>query len=185
MIKIENTIITDDLLNVRFYCDLKACHGACCIEGDAGAPLDEEEVSILEDHIDKIKPFMSPEGIGVVETIGVFDYDMTGKFCTPLVNDRECAFVVTDESRIARCAIEIAYKEGKIKFQKPISCHLYPVRITSYDSFDAVNYHKWHICQKALDNGWLNNVPLYEFLKDALLRKYGRKWFNSLLKALK
>lgn len=185
MIKIDNTIVSDDLLNVRFCCDLNACKGECCVDGDAGAPLDEEEISILEDHIDKIKPYMSPESMVVVERMGVFDYDMTGKFCTPLVNDRECVFVVFDEFKIARCAIEMAYKEGKIKFQKPVSCHLYPVRITCYDSFDAVNYHKWHICQKALDNGARNNIPLYEFLKDALLRKYGRQWYNSLLKALK
>jgi hypothetical protein len=123
MIVIENTIVSDDLSRVRFACDLKKCFGACCIEGDAGAPLEMDEVSLLEDHIESIKPFMEPGGIEAVEKNGVFDYDSTRTMVTPLVNDIECAFVYF-EDRIARCAIEKAYDEQKINFRKPISCHL-------------------------------------------------------------
>lgn len=150
------------------------------MDGDAGAPLDEEEISILEDCFDEIKPYMTSEGIEQVEQSGVFDYDMFGHYVTPLVNDRECAFVY-HENEIAFCAIEKAYKEGKIPFVKPVSCHLYPVRISKYKDFDAVNYHEWHICKPALINGKIQNVPLYIFLKDSLIRKYSEQWYRELV----
>jgi len=180
MIAIEKTLISDDLRDIRFICDLEKCHGACCVEGDAGAPLEEEEISLLEDEIQEIKPFMTADGIEVIEKNGVFDYDMFGHFVTPLVHDRECAFVYFEEG-IARCAIEKAFQEGKIPFAKPVSCHLYPVRIGKYKDFEAVNYHEWHICHEALRKGKMNNVPLVVFLKDALVRKFGEAWYNQLL----
>ncbi len=180
MIAIDKTLISIELGSIYFACDLSACKGQCCVDGDAGAPLDEEEISILEDCFDEIKPYMTPEGIEQVELYGVFDYDMNGDYVTPLVNSRECAFVYRDNG-IAFCAIEKAWKEGKISFQKPISCHLYPVRISKYKDFDAVNYHEWHICKPALLNGKKNDVPLYVFLKDSLIRKYGEGWYQELV----
>lgn len=183
MIAIDETLISDDLGKVCFVCDLSACKGQCCVDGDAGAPLDEEEIGILEDCLDEIKPFMTAEGIAQVEENGVFDYDMFGHFVTPLVNGRECAFVY-HENGIALCAIEKAYKEGKISFLKPISCHLYPVRLSKYNNFDAVNYHEWHICKPALINGKKLDVPLYVFLKDSLIRKYGEAWYNELVDSI-
>ena len=183
MIAIDQTLISDELGSIRFACDLPACKGQCCVDGDAGAPLDEEEISILEDNIDEIKPYMTPEGIEQVESTGVFDYDMFGMYVTPLVNGRECAFVYR-ENGIALCAIEKAYKEGKTTFLKPVSCHLYPVRISKYNDFDAVNYNEWHICKPALLNGKKNNIPLYIFLKDSLIRKYGEDWYNELVDSL-
>jgi hypothetical protein len=179
MIAIDQTLISDDLGSICFACDLSACKGECCVDGDAGAPLDEEEIGILEDCLDEIKPYMTAEGIAQVEAGGVFDYDMFGHFVTPLVNDRECAFVYRSDG-IAFCAIEKACKEGKISFLKPVSCHLYPVRISLYNDFDAVNYHEWHICRPALLNGKRKQVPLYEFLKDSLIRKYGEDWYREL-----
>lgn len=184
MIHIENTIISDDIADCFFCCDITVCKGACCVEGDAGAPLDEEEISVLEDIIDEVKPYMAEGGIKVVEKYGVFDYDVTGNFCTPLVNDKECAFVVFDDRQIAHCAIEKAYNDKKITFRKPVSCHLYPVRINKYDSFEAVNYHKWFVCHSAVANGEKNKIPLFDFLRDPLIRNYGRKWYNELLRKI-
>jgi hypothetical protein len=153
------------------------------VEGDAGAPLEEEEISLLEDYIGKVKLFMVPKGIQEVEKTGVFDYDADGKFVTPLVNGNECCYVYY-EGGIARCAIEKAFQEKRIPFPKPLSCHLYPARIKSVGNQDAVNYHKWSICNKALENGMKFKLPLYRFLEEALIRKYGRAWYNKLVKLL-
>lgn len=183
MIILEEIMISDHLRNVHFCCDLQQCKGACCVEGDAGAPLEEEEISLLEDYIETIKLFMVPKGIREVEKTGVFDYDAEGKFVTPLVNGNECCYVYLEEG-IARCAIEKAFQEKVIPFPKPLSCHLYPVRIKPVGNQDAVNYHKWHICNKALENGMKLKTPLYRFLEEALIRKYGRSWYNKLAKLL-
>jgi hypothetical protein len=179
MIIIDNTSVSDDLYLVRFCCHLERCQGACCVAGDAGAPLEEEEISVMEDELDRFKPYMTDRGIKTIEDIGVFDYDLFGKFVTPLINDGECAFA-NFSGGIAYCAIEKAYFEGKTKFRKPVSCHLYPVRITSYETFDAVNYQKWNICKPALKLGNKEGIPLYKFLKEALIRRYGMEWYQKL-----
>jgi hypothetical protein len=183
MFALEHTLISDDLKEVFFCCNLEKCMGACCVEGDAGAPLEEEEISLLEDHIEKVKPFMMPGGIMEVEQTGVFDYDADGRFVTPLVSGRECVYVFF-ENGIARCAIEQAYREHKIPFPKPVSCHLYPVRLSHTGFDEAVNYHKWHICKPALTRGHNENIPLYQFLEGALIRKFGRTWYNRLSRLL-
>jgi hypothetical protein len=184
MISLPHTLVSDDLKEVFFCCDLEKCKGACCVEGDAGAPLEEEEISLLEDHIGDIRPFMLPGGINEVDRTGVFDYDADGRFVTPLVAGRECVFVFF-ENGIVRCAIEQAYREKKIPFPKPVSCHLYPVRL-SHTGFDvAVNYHKWHICKPALARGHKEHLPLYQFLAEALIRKFGRTWYNRLSRLLR
>lgn len=184
MIALDNTLNSDDLHKVCFVCDLLKCKGACCVEGDAGAPLEEYEIAELEDNLDYIKPFMRAEGITEVENLGVFDYDDFGQYVTPLINGAECAFVVFDEKGIAACAIEKAWETGASSFRKPVSCHLYPVRISRYQDFDAVNYHEWHICKPALKLGKELGVPLYVFLKDSLIRKYGEKWYNNLVESI-
>ena len=179
MIVIDDKTVSDDLVDVNFVCNLKKCKGACCVEGDAGAPLSEEEISLLEDSLDEVKPHMTKKGLTVVEEMGVFEYDMAGEFVTPLVNGRECAFANFTDG-IAWCAIEKAFDEGKIKFQKPVSCHLYPIRITSYETYDAINYHEWPICRMALVHGRRLGVPLYKFLKYPLIRRYGEAWYLEL-----
>ena len=153
------------------------------MEGDAGAPLDEAEISELEDYIDRIKPYMHKDGISVVEKSGVFDYDMNGEYVTPLIADKDCAFVYY-ENDIARCAIEKAFEEKKIGFRKPLSCHLYPIRIKKYGESEAVNYHAWHICKPACVKGKDINLPLYKFLKDPMIRKYGEEWYYKLLEVI-
>jgi hypothetical protein len=184
MIFLENTIVSDPVQTVRFACDLVKCKGACCVEGDAGAPLEEEEISFLEDHLDEIKPYMLPGGLSEVEANGVFDYDAAGNLVTPLVKGRECAFVYY-ENGITRCAIEKAFREGKIPAGKPVSCHLYPIRIQRLKTNDAINYHRWPICDHALERGAKENIPLYRFLEDALVRKYGREWYEKLVSLLR
>ncbi|HPX34564.1 MAG TPA: DUF3109 family protein [Bacteroidales bacterium] len=183
MIPIDNTIVSDNLAEIKFVCDLKKCKGACCVEGDFGAPLLEEEIGLIEDDIEVIKPFMTEAGIKTIDLYGVFDYDFSGEFVTPLVNGCECAFAnFTDD--IAWCAIEKAYEAGVTRFRKPVSCHLYPVRISTRQSFDAVNYHEWGICRPALINGKRLGIPLYKFLKEALIRRYGKTWYSKLEKKI-
>ena len=182
MIAINDTLVSEELKTVYFSCDLSQCRGDCCVEGDAGAPLEEEEISVLEDYIDEIKPYMATEGRAVIEKNGVFDYDAGGEYVTPLVNDRECAFVYF-ENGISYCAIEKAWMEGKINFQKPISCHLYPVRLSKLKLHTAVNYDRWDICKMALIKGKRDNMPLYKFLKTPLTRKFGEAWYRKLEEA--
>ncbi len=183
MIIVDDIFVTDDIKDVYFSCNLKACHGDCCVEGDAGAPLEEEEISILEDYLDEIKPYMTPQGIAIVEENGVFDYDIDGEYVTPLVNNRECAFVYFEKG-IALCAIEKAWTERKIKFQKPVSCHLYPVRLDKVGDKTAVNYHRWSICVPAIKYGHHTGTPLYRYLQTPLERKFGKTWYSKLVKTI-
>lgn len=184
MIRIDDTLISDHLVEVKFCCDLAACKGVCCVEGDAGAPLEDHEFYIIEDNLEEIKPYMRPEGLKVVEENGIFDYDSEGQLVTPLVNDKECAFVYF-ENDIAFCAIEKAFNEKKIDFQKPISCHLYPIRISHLKDKVALNYHKWNVCDPARKKGNDIGLPLYKFLKDPLTRMFGETWYHELEKVAK
>ncbi|MDD5570249.1 MAG: DUF3109 family protein [Bacteroidales bacterium] len=181
MIPIDNTIVSDNLFENLFVCNLSECKGICCIEGEAGAPLEEEEVSIIQDIFEKVKPYMTKRGIEEIVKNGVFSYDENGELGTALINGKECAFVYI-ESGISKCSIEKAYKEKKINFQKPISCHLFPVRIKKYKKYDAVNFEKWHICKSAHAHGKKLNIPVFKFLKKPLIRKYGKEWFEELEK---
>lgn len=184
MIAIDNTLISEDLLDKKFVCDLNACKGACCVLGDSGAPLDKDELPILEKILDKVKPYMVKKGIKAIEKKGPYVIDSDGDYTTTLVSEgAECAFVYFDETQIAKCAIEKAYYEGKIDWKKPISCHLYPVRIGKHKNYDAVNYSKWDICKPACDCGAKLDVPVYKFLKEPLIRKYGKEWFKQLEKS--
>jgi hypothetical protein len=180
MIIVGNTLVSEDIADVRFACDCDACLGGCCIEGDAGAPLLESEISDITRHIEHIKPFMSAEGINVITQSGLVAIDPEEVRGTPLINGRECAFVIY-RGKVAMCAIEKAWEQKKIPFRKPVSCHLYPIRTINYTDFEAVNYHKWDICKQALLNGREKNIYLFQFLKDALIRKYGEAWYEELV----
>ncbi len=180
MIQLGRTLISTELFERRFVCDLQACKGECCVQGDSGAPLEEEELAVLEAIYPHVRPFMRPEGILAVEQQGLYVKDADGDWTTPLVDGAECAFVVFDENRIALCAIEMAWRAGKIDFPKPVSCHLYPVRLTAYTDFMAVNVHRWDICSPACALGEKLNVPLYRFLKEPLVRKFGSEWYAGL-----
>jgi hypothetical protein len=179
MLQIEKTLVSLDISEKNFFCDLNKCKGACCVQGDSGAPLKSEEAEILEKLYPEIKPFLRKEGIEAIESLGKYLIDADGDTVTPLVNNKECAYAVF-ENGIAKCGIEKAFIAGKISFQKPISCHLYPIRVTKYSTFDALNYHRWEICKPAIENGDKKNIPIYIFLKDALKREYGDAWYEQL-----
>ena len=179
MIEIDNKLVSEDILEKEFLCNLSKCKGACCVEGDVGAPLNEEENKILDNIYEDVKPYMRKEGIEAVEQQGTHVFD-DGEWLTPLVNKKECAYVVFDGAT-AKCAIEHAYLDGKVDWKKPISCHLYPIRITKYSSFEAVNYEKWEICTDACDLGKEVGLPIYKFLKEPLTRNYGEKWYSELV----
>lgn len=186
MIAIDKTLISEDLFDKKFVCDLNACKGACCVAGDSGAPLDKEELPLLDAVLEKVKPYMVPKGVRAVTKHGTYVIDSDGDYTTTLVSEgAECAFVYFDENKIAKCAIEKAYLEGKIDWKKPMSCHLYPVRITKSKTYDAVNYSKWDICKPACECGKKLDVPVYKFLKEPLIRKYGKEWFKQLEKSAK
>ncbi|MBP8903741.1 MAG: DUF3109 family protein [Paludibacteraceae bacterium] len=180
MLQIDNTVISLDLLEERFVCDLVSCKGACCIEGDSGAPLEDNEIEIIEELMPLIWDDLSDVSKKVIEKQGVFYIDEDNEPVTSIVSGRECVFTFTDENGICKCAIEKAYREGKTDFYKPISCHLYPVRLQKYKSFTAVNFHKWNICDCALVLGSKLKVPAYVFLKEPLVRKFGKEWYEQL-----
>ena len=180
MIQIDNKIISLDIFENHFACDLNSCKGACCVEGDSGAPLLLAEKNILDEIYKKIKPYMRQEGIDVVEKEGPTVIDIDGDLTTTLVKNKECSFVVF-ENGIAKCSIEQAYNDNIIDFKKPISCHLFPIRITEYSNFDAINYEKIKICEPACECGSNLKLPLFVFLKQAIIRKYGRDFYKELL----
>jgi hypothetical protein len=180
MIVLQNTVISDDVRDKFFVCNLEKCKGACCVEGDLGAPLEESELQILQDNYEHIKPYLSRKGREAIEEQGLFIKDWEHDFSTPTIKDRECAYAIYDDDLTLKCGIEQAYLDGKISWKKPISCHLYPIRITKYDGFEALNYDKWGICSAACSFGEELGVPVYKFLKEPLVRKYGEDWYKEL-----
>jgi hypothetical protein len=180
MFQLGKTIISEDIFEKDFFCNLSACKGACCIQGDAGAPLEKKETEIIEELYPKIKPYLRKEGILAIEEQGTYTINEDGEFETPLINGEDCAYVVFDEKKIALCAIEEAYNRGDVSFKKPVSCHLYPVRIKDYSEFSAVNYHQWQVCDDACTLGKEMQIPVYQFVKQALIRKFGKKWYLEL-----
>ncbi|MBI9067367.1 MAG: DUF3109 family protein [Salinivirgaceae bacterium] len=180
MLQIENTIVSFDVLELKFVCELGACKGACCVEGDSGAPLEEEETKQIEDVYETVKKYMTPMGIKTVEKKGKWIIDSDGDKVTPLNNNKECVYTYKDKSGIVFCAIEKAFLNKEINFHKPLSCHLYPIRITKYKDFDAVNYERNKLCIPARVNGERLGVPIYKFVKAPLIRKYGAEWYEQL-----
>ena len=180
LVEIEDKIVSTQIFERQFVCDLSACKGACCIEGNGGAPVTKEEVEIIEAHLDKILPFMRPEGIEAIEAQGVVYKDDDFEPATTLVNGKECAFVYFDQTNTAKCAIEKAHREGQIDFIKPISCHLYPIRTKKFDQYTALNYEKWDICEPACACGEQLDVPVYKFLKEPLIRAFGQDFYKEL-----
>ena len=179
MFEIENKVISLDVLKEKFCCDVRICKGHCCVEGESGAPLDDDEVPILERIFHDLKPFLRPEGIKAILEQGTSVIDSDGDNVTPLIGKLECAYAVFKDG-IARCGIEIAYEAGAVDFRKPVSCHLYPVRISRYSNFEAVNYHRWHLCECARRYGKELNIPVFEFVEEALIRKYGKDFAEKL-----
>ena len=180
MIQIDDAIVALDIIEENFLCDLSACKGECCVEGEAGAPLEDEEVEIIEKVLPLIWDDLSPKAQQVINEQGVAYKDRDGDMVTSIVNGKDCVFTYYDEKGICKCAIEKAYREGKTDFYKPISCHLYPIRLEKYREFTAVNYHRWRICKAAVLLGNKEGLRIYQFLKEPLVRKFGKAWYNEL-----
>jgi hypothetical protein len=179
--QLGKTIVSEALFEKDFVCNLSACKGKCCVEGEAGAPLEEEELLLLMEYYPKIRPFLRPEGQKAIEEQGLYII-REGEFETPLVDDKECVYAIFDKTGTARCGIEEAYSKGEVPWQKPLSCHLYPVRLMKYTEFTAVNYHHWPICEDACVLGKEMQVPVYKFVKQALIRRFGKDWYEELEK---
>lgn len=182
MIQIDDKIIGTAVFEEQFVCDLPNCLGACCVQGISGAPLDLGEVLLLEDDLEMIIPFLKPEGVKVIRELGVVVTDFEGDLTTPLINGKECAFCI-EEKGISQCGIERAYNQGKTKFQKPVSCHLYPIRIKTIGEFTAINYDHWDICNHARVLGKKEGVPVYQFLKEPIIRRFGEDFYLQLEEA--
>ncbi|MGE0772706.1 MAG: DUF3109 family protein [Cyclobacteriaceae bacterium] len=181
MMKVGEVLVSDEIKSVEFVCHLEKCKGACCVEGDLGAPLEEDELEVMKSIQEEVRPYLTPEGLRSIQKHGPYLLDEDGDYSTPTIGGRECAYAHYDEKGILKCGIEQAYLDGKISFRKPISCHLYPIRITKKKDFEAVNYHKWSICSAACTLGKSLEVPLYEFLREPLIRKYGEDWYDELV----
>ncbi|MFO0359898.1 MAG: DUF3109 family protein [Flavobacteriales bacterium] len=184
MIIVGDALISEDIFEEHFVCDLNACKGDCCVEGESGAPLDEEEIPLLKEAYPAAKAYMTQEGIDAIERDGIFVEDNDGDLVTTLVGPHAaCTFVFYDEKGIAKCALEKAYLEGKTTWKKPLSCHLYPIRLTKLKEYIGVNYHRWPICAPACECGSKLHVPVFKFLKDPLIRKFGAEWYSHLEEA--
>ena len=180
MIQIDDTLVSLDLIERSFLCDLSHCKGQCCVAGDSGAPLEPGEEEELKRVLPEIWNDLLPEARTVIQSQGVAYTDSDGDRVTSIVGDKNCVFTCYDTDGVCKCAIEKAYREGRVSFYKPISCHLYPVRITQYKTFQAVNYHRWDVCKAAELLGKKEQVPVYQFLKEPLIRKFGQAWYDAL-----
>ncbi|WP_372973183.1 DUF3109 family protein [Muriicola sp.] len=183
MFQLGKTLVSEEIIEKDFVCNLSACKGACCVDGDAGAPLEESETGMLEAIYPEVKPFLRPEGIKAIETQGSWVIGEDGEWETPLIDGKECAYTVFNPDGIAKCGIEEAFNQGATAWRKPVSCHLYPVRVKEYSSLTAVNYHKWQLCDPACELGEQLQVPVFRFVRDALIRKFGEQWYAELEEA--
>ncbi len=180
MFLIQNTLVSLDVLEKEFCCDLDTCRGCCCIEGDAGAPLEDDEARQIEQILPLLLPDMTPEARAVVAAQGVSYSDASGERVTSIVNDKDCVFARTDHNGWCYCLIEKAYRAGRIDFKKPISCHLYPIRLTRVGDLIGLEYHRWDICHCARQKGKKLHLPIYVFLKEPLIRRFGQAWYDEV-----
>ena len=183
MIQVGDVILSDDIFEEHFICDLSKCKGSCCVEGDAGAPLEADEIEKINSILPEIWNDLSPLAQSLINTQGISYTDYDGEQVTSIINGRECVFTYTDEDGIVKCAIEKAHREGRIDVRKPISCHLYPIRVMKYKGYTALNYSRWSICKPAIALGKSQGVKIYQFLKEPLIRAYGEEWYQEVCEA--
>lgn len=181
MLQIGEKIISLDLLDKNFVCDIDKCKGACCVQGDAGAPLLKEELPVLRDILPVLIPYLRTESLEAIEIQGTHVIDENdGEPVTPLLNEKECVYAVFD-GETASCAIEKAWTDGRISFRKPVSCHLYPIRVKEHENFTSLNYDRWPVCKPAIKNGEKLNVPVYVFCRDSVIRRFGKEFYEELM----
>lgn len=181
MIEIGKVLVSDQVVEEQFVCDLSKCKGGCCEDGDAGAPLTKEELRMIDRIYETVKPYMTPEGIQEVERVGKYSYDAEFGWVTPTVDGKICAYGYRDEAGVIKCAFEQAYYEGKIEWKKPISCHLFPIKTKKTKVYEMVNYEpRPSLCRAACTMGKKLKMPVYRFLREALIRKYGPEFYEAL-----
>lgn len=183
MIQIQNTLISDDIFEEQFICDLCKCKGQCCVEGESGAPITKEEFDRMNEILPEIRKDLSPKALELIDKQGIAYTDTDGELVTSIIEGKECVFARFDEDGICKCVVDSAFREGRISVQKPISCHLYPIRLHEYADFTAVNYHRWSVCRPALKLGRKEGVTLYRFLREPLIRKFGEEWYREVVEA--
>ncbi len=177
---VGDTTVHTDILKEYFVCDLASCKGKCCVEGDYGAPLEPEEINEIRKELEHIKAFMSAEGVRWLEEHDFFEKDPDAEFVTSCIEGKDCVFSIVSKEGIYQCAIEIAHNQSGISIKKPVSCHLYPVRVRKYQNLIGVVYDRWSICSPACRLGAREKVPVYRFVKEALIRKFGEDWYSEL-----
>jgi hypothetical protein len=183
LIAIDKVLVSDEVIEAKFVCDLHKCKGGCCEDGDAGAPLEKEEIKIIEENFETIKEYLTPEGLEAIKKQGKFLYDREFGWVTPTINNAICAYGFRDKQGIIKCGIEAAYYEGKLSWKKPISCHLFPIKIAKSKEYTMVNYEPREVlCQPGCVLGKKLKMPVYEFLKEALIRKFGTSFYDTLHK---
>lgn len=180
MVQVGDVIVSFDVLKEKFCCDLDACQGQCCVEGDAGAPLTAAEQTEIEALLPEIIDDLTPEARKVIAEQGVAYRDRTGDLVTSIVNGKDCVFCRTLPNGCVGCAIECAFREGRVGFMKPVSCHLYPIRVGDYGVYKALNYNRWDVCKAAVVKGELLNLSVYKFLREPLIRRFGEEWYAEL-----
>lgn len=183
MIQIQQTLLSDELFEEQFICDLCKCKGQCCVDGESGAPLTHDEFEKINEILPVIWGELSPKAQELISEQGIAYTDYDGELVTSIINGEECVFTWFDADGVCKCAIETAFRAGRIDVQKPVSCHLYPIRLTEYDDFTAVNYHRWSVCKPAVELGKKEGVPLYRFLKEPLIRRFGEEWYREVCEA--
>lgn len=184
MLLLGDHVLSEEIFDEQFICDIKACKGACCVQGDSGAPLDDNELDLLDENLEAVLPYLPENGQEALRKHGSFVVDVDGDYTTPLVADKkECAYTVFEKNGTAKCGIELAWKEGKSTFQKPSSCHLYPIRLAKLNDGYALNYHKWQICKAACALGKKEQVSVFEFLKEPLTKKFGKEFIDEMEEA--
>ncbi len=183
MIQIQQTLLSDDIFEEQFICDLCQCKGQCCVDGESGAPLTPEEYEQIKEILPVIWNDLSPGAQALIEAQGIAYTDNDGELVTSIINGEECVFTRFDADGVCSCTIDAAYREGRINVQKPVSCHLYPIRLTDYADFTAVNYHRWSVCAPAVKLGRKEGVPLYRFLREPLIRRFGKEWYDEVCEA--
>lgn len=184
MIQIDDKILSLDIFEQHFCCDLPKCIGSCCVYGQSGAPLDKDEVIILEDILDIITPYLKPEGLKAIKEQGVAVIDSDGDIVTPLIDGKECAYCIVEKG-INWCAIEKAWFNKEVEFRKPISCHLYPIRVKKYSTFVGLNYDQWDVCEPARKLGAIKSLPVFVFLKEPITRAFGSEFYKQIEEASK
>lgn len=181
VIAIDNKLVSNEVLEAQFVCDLARCKGGCCEDGDAGAPLEDEEKDKLDALYPVVKPYLTPEGISVIEKEGRFLYDTEFGWVTPTIGGAMCAYGFRDTNGVVKCGIEQAYIDGRSAWKKPLSCHLFPLKTKSTDAYELINYEpRRDLCSPACTLGEQLKVPVYRFLREALVRKYGEAFYEAL-----